>query len=207
MRAVIGTAAICLVLVPSARAASFDCAKASSFVEKAICSDKELSGMDDQLARLYKAARGAASNAALEAEQKAWLSSRDQCPDAACLKKAYADRIAALSGPAAVPSAPGNLTGTYKMKGGEALIQQTAGKIRFSINATYGQNTGKVSGDVPLTGDSAKYVDRDADCTLSFKFAAGKLDVAQDGTCGMGLNVSGSGTYKRVNSAPPKFDD
>jgi uncharacterized protein len=192
MRAVIGTAAMCLVLVPSARAASFDCAKASSFVEKAICSDKQLSGMDDQLARLYKTARGAASNAALEAEQKAWLSSRDQCTDAACLKKAYADRIAALSGPAAVPSAAG---------------QQTAGKIKFSINATYGQNTGEVSGDVPLTGDSAKYVDRDADCTLSFKFAAGKLDVAQDGTCGMGLNVSGSGTYKRVNSAPPKFDD
>jgi uncharacterized protein len=108
--------------MPSAQAASFDCAKASSFVEKAICSDKQLSSMDDQLARLYKAARATGGNAALEAEQKAWLSSRDQCADAACLKKAYADRIAALSGPTAVPSASGDFTGTYKMKGGEALI-------------------------------------------------------------------------------------
>jgi uncharacterized protein len=55
--------------MPSAQAASFDCAKASSFVEKAICSDKQLSSMDDQLARLYKAARATGGNAALDAEQ------------------------------------------------------------------------------------------------------------------------------------------
>jgi uncharacterized protein len=88
-------ALMCLALMPSAQAASFDCDKASSSVEKAICGDKQLSGMDDQLARLYKAARAGAPNAAtLEAEQKSWLFSRDQCSDAACLKKAYADRIA-----------------------------------------------------------------------------------------------------------------
>jgi hypothetical protein len=39
---------------------------------------------------------------------------------------------------------------------------------------------------------------------LSFKLAAGKLDLAQDGTCGMGLNVSGS---KRVSTTPPKLDE
>ena len=42
---------------------------------------------------------------------------------------------------------------------------------------------------------------------LSFKFAAGKLDLAQDGTCGMGLNVSGFGTYKRMSTTPPKLDE
>jgi len=34
--------------------------------------------------------------ATVEADQKVWLSSRDQCTDAACLKKAYAayaDRV------------------------------------------------------------------------------------------------------------------
>jgi uncharacterized protein len=45
------------VLIPSARAASFDCAKASTFVEKAIGTDKQLSSLDDQPAGLYKAAR------------------------------------------------------------------------------------------------------------------------------------------------------
>jgi len=111
-----------LVLIPSTRAASFDCAKASTFVEKAICTDKQLSSLDDQLAGLYKAARAANVNAAtVEADQKVWLSSRDQCIDAACLKKAYADRIAVLSGSSAAP-ASGGFTGTYKMKNGEALV-------------------------------------------------------------------------------------
>jgi uncharacterized protein len=31
--------------------------------------------------------------ATVEADQKVWLFSRDQCTDAACLKKAYADRV------------------------------------------------------------------------------------------------------------------
>ena len=133
---------------------------------KAICSDKRLSSMDDQLARLYKAARAAATNAsALETEQKSWLSSRDRCTNTACLKKTYADRIAALSGPSTAP-AFGSFTGTYKMQNGEALIQQTGERIKFSINATYRQNTGEITGEVPLMGNSAKYVDQDADCIL-----------------------------------------
>ena len=207
MRAMGCAALLSLLLMSSAQAASFDCAKASSFVEKAICSDQQLSGMDDQLARLYKAARAAATNAStLEAEQKSWLSSRDRCTDAACLTKAYADRIAALSGPSAAP-ASGSFTGTYKMQNGEALIQQTGERIKFSINATYRQNTGEITGEVPLMGNSAKYVDQDADCTLSFKFAAGKLDITQDGTCGMGLNVSGAGSYKRTSAEAPKFEE
>jgi uncharacterized protein len=163
--------------------------------------------MDDQLARLYKAARAAATNAsALETEQKSWLSSRDRCTNTACLKKTYADRIAALSGPSTAP-AFGSFTGTYKMQNGEALIQQTGERIKFSINATYRQNTGEITGEVPLMGNSAKYVDQDADCTLSFKFAAGKLDITQDGTCGMGLNVSGAGSYKRTSAEAPKFEE
>ena len=56
-------------------AATFDCNKLSTFVEKAICSDSRLTSMDDQLGRLYKDALAASSNsAALKTEQKAWLS-------------------------------------------------------------------------------------------------------------------------------------
>ena len=60
------------------------------------------------------------------------------------------------------------------MKNGEALVQETNGRIKFSINAAYGQNVGEVAGEVPLTGDTANDVDRDGDCMLSFKPAAGK---------------------------------
>ena len=106
----------------------------------------------------------------------------------------------------------GDFTGTYKMKDdgavGEALIQQTGSdRIKFYINATYRMNTGELSGEIPLSGNAATYVDKEFDCTLSFNFAPGRLVLNQSGSCGMGLNVSAGGTYKRVSSAPPKFDD
>jgi uncharacterized protein len=201
------TTLLCLALMPSARAATFDCNKASTFVEKAVCSDSRLSAMDDDLGRLYKAALAGTSNSeTLKSDQKAWLSLRDQCQDSDCIKKAYGDRISALKGSSA--DTAGSVTGTYKMKNGEVRVQQTAnGRIKFSLNAAYQMNVGEVSGEAPLTASVASYADKDNDCALSFKFASAKLVVSQDGTCGMGLNVSASGTYNRASSAAPKFDD
>lgn len=109
-----------------------------------------------------------------------------------------------------IPSAHAaeSVTGTYRMENGEVLVQQTRdGRIKFSLNATYQTNVGEVSGEVPLIGEAANYVNKELDCTLSFKFARSRLMVTQDGSCGMGLNVSGAGTYKQISSAPPKFDE
>ena len=86
------------------------------------------------------------------------------------------------------------VTGTYKNKNGDVLVQQTAdGRIKFSVSAAYKTNVGEVSGEVPLNGSAASYADQDADCSLTFKFSLDSLVVTQDGSCGMGLNVSGSG--------------
>ena len=206
------TTLIYLVLMPWARAATFDCNKASTFVDKVICSDSRLTSMDDQLGRLYKDALAASSDiTALKTEQKAWLSSRNQCKDSDCIMKAYADRISALSA-ASASAKSGDFTGTYNMKDrgaeGVVLVQQTAnGRIKFYLNATYRTNTGELSGEVPLTGDAANYVNKALDCILSFNFVPGSLVLNQEGSCGMGLNVSATGIYKRVSSAPPSFDD
>jgi uncharacterized protein len=168
--------------------------------------------MDDQLGRLYKDALAASSNSeTLKTEQKAWLSSRNQCKDSDCIMKAYTDRIGALSSMTA-PAKAGDFTGTYKMKddgaAGEALIQQMGNdRIKFYINATYRMDTGELSGEIPLSGNAATYVDKEFDCTISFNFASGSLVLNQDGSCGMGLNVSAGGTYKRVSSSSPKFPD
>jgi uncharacterized protein len=208
MRVAVWTMLLGLGLMPSAWAAAFDCNKASTFVEKAICSDSRLTSMDDQLGRLYKDALAASSNsAALKAEQRAWLSSRDQCKDSDCIIKAYDDRIGAL-GAKSAPAKPGDFTGTYKGANGDVLVQQTAdGQIKFAVSAMWKMNVGEVSGEIPLNGDAASYADKENDCGLSLKFATGTLDVTQDGVCGMGLNVTASGTYKRVSAAPPKFDE
>ena len=113
------TTLIYLVLMPWARAATFDCNKASTFVEKVICSDSRLTSMDDQLGRLYKDALAASSDiTALKTEQKAWLSSRNQCKDSDCIMKAYADRISALSAVSASAKSGVSRGHTHERQGG-----------------------------------------------------------------------------------------
>jgi uncharacterized protein YecT (DUF1311 family) len=84
------------------RAASFDCSKASGYVEKTICSEVELSGLDDQLWQAYKDALAKVSNqAAFKTAQRRWLTDvRNNCQDSDCLRRAYADRIMSLNGAA-----------------------------------------------------------------------------------------------------------
>lgn len=89
-----------LLIVSSAlsHAASFDCAKASTRIEKAVCGDEQLSKLDSDLMAAYKAAQAISADAdKLKSEQKAWLqSSRNKCEDTECIRKAYEDRINAL---------------------------------------------------------------------------------------------------------------
>jgi uncharacterized protein len=82
----------------SAAAASFDCAKAQSRIEKAVCADKELSQLDEHLGQYYAGARATLgpSAACLAADQRQWLRKRDGCADAACLRRAYLERLGEL---------------------------------------------------------------------------------------------------------------
>jgi len=62
--------------VAPVQAASFDCAKASSPVERAICANPDLSHVDEVLARAYATALGGLTDegkAAVQASQRAWL--------------------------------------------------------------------------------------------------------------------------------------
>jgi uncharacterized protein YecT (DUF1311 family) len=88
---------------PRAPAASFDCAKASSPVEKTVCADAALARLDRQVGEAYARTREAdfnpkARTAALET-QRAWLAARDKAcggGNAACLSDSYRKRLAAL---------------------------------------------------------------------------------------------------------------
>lgn len=95
-----------LASTPTARAASFDCAKAASPTEKAICRDPALSRQDEAVAAAYKAALTLwpAGNWAtyIRAEQRNWLKDRDRiCKggDVACLKRDYELRLGYLQRP------------------------------------------------------------------------------------------------------------
>ena len=78
-----------------ASAASFDCTKASTKIEKFICSDGELSKLDDELASLYASVRS--QNQDIVSQQRKWLrEKRGTCETVDCLKLVYRERIASL---------------------------------------------------------------------------------------------------------------
>jgi uncharacterized protein len=81
----------------STNAASFDCNKAASFSEKAVCSNELLSKLDDALSRNFKfmsasdIGRGALKD--LKNTQKKWLAEREKCKDEYCLVETYRKRV------------------------------------------------------------------------------------------------------------------
>ena len=55
--------ALALCPVDKAQAASFDCGKAATKVEKMICGDEELSKLDDKLGKVYQDVMSKANDA------------------------------------------------------------------------------------------------------------------------------------------------
>jgi uncharacterized protein YecT (DUF1311 family) len=90
-------------LQPDAYAQSFDCSKASTAVEHAICDDRPLGELDDELARELKAALAAVPERRqwVLTDQRRWLGYRDRrCRDKSpldvCLGDLYRKRVAHL---------------------------------------------------------------------------------------------------------------
>ena len=84
-----------------AAAPGFDCTQVTGEIEKAVCSDGELSALDHQLADTYaQALAKAADKATLQASQRGWIKGRGDCwkasDAAACVREAYIARITEL---------------------------------------------------------------------------------------------------------------
>lgn len=76
-------------------AASFDCGKARTSVEKSICANSSLSQLDDSMASMYKdaVARGGET---VRNDQRIWFREREKCRDENCILIQYQERIATL---------------------------------------------------------------------------------------------------------------
>lgn len=85
-----------LVLNFSLLGASFTCKRTSSDVEKMICTNYELSHLDDKLSTLYFLEKVRVYPNHLR-EQLTWLKERNTCKNVQCLKLAYKKRIDELS--------------------------------------------------------------------------------------------------------------
>ena len=87
-----------LLAATAANAASFNCAKAKSPDEIAICHNGSLSDLDVKMATLYGVRLGIpmlmGARGAVQDEQRAFLVNRGYCgKDAACIGAAYQQRI------------------------------------------------------------------------------------------------------------------
>lgn len=90
---------LCLLGGP-AQSASFDCARANTKVEKLICTDAEISKLDDAMGPGFAAAGERASDAsALRRDQKQWLTERNGCTDRECVLILYVTRLWQLAAP------------------------------------------------------------------------------------------------------------
>lgn len=86
-----------LCFVIGSDAASFDCGRASTKVEKMICSDSELSRLDCEMADIYKKALPKAPDlTVVKKQQKDWLKERNHCTDRRCLNDQYQLRLGEL---------------------------------------------------------------------------------------------------------------
>lgn len=84
-----------VILTGSIDAASFNCAKAKSVVEKLICSQQSLSALDDTLNRVYTLYQSAILwNDTAKQEQASWCKNvRDTCKSSATLERSMNNRI------------------------------------------------------------------------------------------------------------------
>lgn len=79
---------------------SFNCKRARTFVEKAICQNPSLAAKDRRMSRLYFDLRARLRDEGypqdareLQDSQRTWLARRDRCQTMGCLTRAYDDRI------------------------------------------------------------------------------------------------------------------
>lgn len=97
-------------------AASFDCQKADTAVERMVCSHPRLSKLDDEMAEVYSAVLTRATAPrfgtgltrpttpeGLRGEQRSWLATRDKCTDLACVTSAYLNRLNVLKSAIRIP--------------------------------------------------------------------------------------------------------
>ena len=72
-------------------------------------------------------------------------------------------------------------------------------------------NMGYAGGEATIEGNVATFVPEDTQgCKITMTFLPGKLVVKQDGSdadCGFGHNVYSTGTYRKVRSGKPKFEN
>lgn len=192
----------------AATAQSFDCAKATTVVEKTICADADLSRLDQDMTQAFRAARTTLDAAAIG--QAAWLKNvRNICTTAECLRDAYRKRIADL-GTLNVWSIEG-LAGQWTRVGDVpyeravlSIDSVTATGFAFELSATNGAQPGEIDGTAAKRGATAAFIDDDTKCEVRFGRLGARLVVSTSPACasmgGMAVTFAGEFAKGEVKS-------
>ncbi|MEM6848842.1 MAG: lysozyme inhibitor LprI family protein [Pseudomonadota bacterium] len=150
MRAVPFTCVLVMLTVsataqPTPAKPSFDCAKASTAGETAICDDPVLARLDTELSRFYRRAQerdDAQDKTALLESQRQWLSTRDGCgAKTDCLIETYLSRLDDLSqGQESVADWFGDYEGPFG-ENGITITQEENDQLRVQLLGGTGSYT------------------------------------------------------------------
>lgn len=107
--------------------------------------------------------------------------------------------------------------GVYKYYDNEFRILALGhNKLKVQFDGVYhtlakSVNLGYAGGEATIEGNVATFIPEDTQgCKITMTFLPGKLEVKQDGddaTCGFGHNVYSTGTYRKIRSGKPKFEN
>lgn len=175
-----------LLMLTAAHAASFDCHKAATGVEKMICADAELSQLDEKLTTVYrsaltKAAPYPAAIKDLKKTQRDWLVyTQQRCSDTACLKAAYNYRIAQLAPAAPVVAASPTQPAPAPDKRRFELAPRRCG---FSLTDTWKSAlSGRpiIHGELDVYVDSIRLIELPGEKTCAIMVAGGQPTFIDD---------------------------
>jgi len=197
-----------------AYSASFDCGKATTLIEKAICNDSKLSDLDELLMQSYKKALANSTDSdAIKSQQKEWLKNvRNKCQDSECIKRVYEERISSLNSKTNLSNpvsdnADSLWQGEWKRincskneGAGLTITKKTSKGFNFLIDAASGANVGQIEGTASFTQKDAVYKDPGSGCVVEFKVKDKCIEIkTTEGCSGFGgMGVYFDGTYCNV---------
>jgi len=214
MKKIIVGILLCIVYL---NAVSFNCKKASTQIEKEICSDAKLGKLDEDLALLYKSTKKTFTERHVDAlikDQISWMRTRNKKCKAiskqalsACLENHYSFRINELNKyQENYPIANTNKTydGTYKWKASnnEATLEVKflannkyliSGDALYGTKNEFGPNLGMIDFITQIKTNRTIYSDKNY--RLIMQFGKNKIEANENEIGDFGMNVSFSGTY------------
>jgi uncharacterized protein YecT (DUF1311 family) len=207
------------LLLLAGQAAAFDCGKAKSVVEKAICADPVLKAADDAMSKAYTELRASLSEKdrkPLGVSQRKWLASRDnECSGeegdalANCIReRTDARRHLLLGEPESGPGAPSRLIPIFiQQEGSRKQYDVDYTLMKFATPSSPGEKafnaevdkiaeeapTGPYEGEIPSEMQFSSFAD------MTIAYASPRLISASVGTWSYDGGAHGNGGVSNIN--------